>query len=176
MRRAQKRTIQLAGLWIVFLVQLVCTLFFTIELVTEVFGLRHWAVSWQVREFLQLAASFGLVMGSVAAGLYLRATHAHMQDMRLQVAAAAGELHDVIEQYFSRWGLSPAERDVALLAVKGFSNREIAEIRGKSESTIKVQMNSVLRKAGVGNRGQLVCHFVEDLLNIEPADPRNKER
>ncbi len=168
MRKARKRMIQMAGLWVIFIVQLLCTLFFTIELVTEVFGLRHWAVSWQVREFLQLAASFGLVMGSVAAGLYLRATRARMRDMRLQVAAASGEFHRVMEQYFARWGLTPAERDVALFAVKGLSNREIAEIRGKSESTVKVQMNAVLRKAEVNNRAQLVSHFVEDLLHFEP--------
>lgn len=168
MPKVSQDLIRSAVLWAVFIVQLVCTLFFTSLLASEVFGLRTWSVPWEFREVLQLGASFGLVVGSLAMALYLRQSRAQMRDMRLQVAAAAGEFHRVMERYFTHWGLTPAERDVAMFAVKGLSNREIAEVRGKSESTIKVQMNAVLRKAGVDNRAQLVSHFVEDLLHIEP--------
>jgi DNA-binding CsgD family transcriptional regulator len=57
---------------------------------------------------------------------------------------------------------------VALYAVKGYANAEIAELRGKSEATIKTQINAVFRKAGVQNRGQLIAQFL-DLLLETPA-------
>lgn len=169
MERDRKRALAMLGLWAVLVVQALCTLFFTVELLTEVLGLRHWAVTWEIREFLQMAASLGLLMGSAIGFLYLRATNQRMRAMKMQVAAASGAFHQVMQDWFAHWGLTPAEREVALFAVKGFSNREIADIRGKSEATVKVQMNAVFRKAGVSNRAQLVSHFVEDLLHAEPG-------
>ena len=73
-----------------------------------------------------------------------------------------------MQAQFGEWCLSPAEADVALYAVKGYANAEIAELRGKSEATIKTQINAVFRKAGVQNRGQLIAQFL-DLLLDAPA-------
>ncbi len=168
MKLHARRELAMAGLWFVFIVQLLCTLFFVLELVTEVFGLRHWAVSWGIQELLQVAASIGLIMGSVAWGLYIRATFARMRRMRSQIDVARGAFQEVIEEWFTRWNLTPSERDVALFAVKGMTNREIAELRGKSEATIKVQMNAVLRKSGTSNRAQPMSLFVDELIGTEP--------
>ena len=67
--------------------------------------------------------------------------------------------------------LSPSEKAVAVLAIKGFSNLEISNLRGTALATIKSQMNSVFRKAGLTNRQQLIAFLVEDLLagvSLEP--------
>jgi hypothetical protein len=53
---------------------------------------------------------------------------------------------------------------VALLAIKGFSNLEIANLRGTTLATIKSQMNAIFRKAGLISRQQLIAYLVEDLL------------
>jgi len=90
--------------------------------------------------------------------------------LRLQRTAdiARGAFGDLIAESFDAWGLTPSEREVAMLAIKGFTNAEIARITGKAEGTVKAQSNAVFRKAGVAGRVQLICHFTETLLD-DPA-------
>jgi len=68
---------------------------------------------------------------------------------------------------FSDWGLTVAERDVALFAIKGLSTLEIASLRGTAEGTVKAQTNAIYRKAGVNGRPQLLSLFIEDLMDDE---------
>ena len=70
----------------------------------------------------------------------------------------------MIEVYFDRWKLTAAEANVALLAIKGFEVAEIAELRGASASTVRVQLTRVYAKAGVASRTQLLSLFIEDLM------------
>jgi len=53
--------------------------------------------------------------------------------------------------------LSDAEKEVANRIVTGNSYKEIAEIRGVSPETVKVQVASILRKTGCKNRTEIVC-------------------
>jgi DNA-binding CsgD family transcriptional regulator len=69
-----------------------------------------------------------------------------------------------MEQQFERWELSPAEREVALLLVKGLSLNEIARLRTTSERTARQQSQAVYRKAGLAGRAELSAFFLEDLL------------
>jgi DNA-binding CsgD family transcriptional regulator len=69
-----------------------------------------------------------------------------------------------IDAQFDKWGLTPAERDVALLQLKGLRHKEIAELRHTSERTVRQQALSVYRKAGLSGRTDLSAFFLEDLL------------
>lgn len=69
-----------------------------------------------------------------------------------------------IEKQFSRWRLTPAEAEVALMLLKGFSHKEIAALRQTSERTIREQARAVYRKAGLAGRASLSAFFLEDLL------------
>jgi DNA-binding CsgD family transcriptional regulator len=71
---------------------------------------------------------------------------------------------DLLEQSFTQWSLTPAERDVAFFVLKGFSTTEIAGFRNTSEGTVKAQTNAIYRKAGVTGRGQLMSLFIDDLI------------
>ena len=73
-----------------------------------------------------------------------------------------------IDQQLERWGLSPAEKDIALLLLKGLSHKEIAGIREVSETTVRQQARAVYRKAGLSGRNDLAAFFLEDLLG--PAE------
>jgi DNA-binding NarL/FixJ family response regulator len=52
-------------------------------------------------------------------------------------------LGDAIDGQFDRWGLTPAEREVALLMLKGLSHKEIAAVRQSSERTVREQARSI---------------------------------
>jgi len=69
-----------------------------------------------------------------------------------------------IDRQFDKWGLTPAERDVALLQLKGLRHREIADLRNTSERTVRQQALAIYRKAGLSGRTDLAAFFLEDLL------------
>ena len=52
-------------------------------------------------------------------------------------------------------GLTKAEREVALLAVRGLSNAAIAKQRRCAVRTVANQLQSIYRKLGVGSRAEL---------------------
>lgn len=77
-----------------------------------------------------------------------------------------------IERQLVRWELTIAERDVALLLLKGLSHKQVAEMRGSSEATVRQQARGVYRKAGVEGRHDLAAFFLEGVL-APVRDPRH---
>jgi DNA-binding CsgD family transcriptional regulator len=69
-----------------------------------------------------------------------------------------------IDAQFERWSLTPTERQVALLLLKGLGHREAAATLGRSERTVRQHAVSVYRKAGLAGRAELAAFFLEDLL------------
>ncbi|BDG02731.1 helix-turn-helix transcriptional regulator [Anaeromyxobacter oryzae] len=74
-----------------------------------------------------------------------------------------------IDRQFERWSLSAAEREVALLLLKGLTHKDIAAVRETSERTVRQQSLAVYRKAGLAGRAELAAFFLEDLLLPPPA-------
>lgn len=112
-----------------------------------------------------------LVLIALMLGLWLgvRQLRVHLAKVRLResaVAAASGELANVVAQRFQEWHLTSAEADVALFALKGFDTAEIAELRHAAPGTIRAQLARVYAKAGVPSRAALVASFFEELLEI----------
>lgn len=73
-----------------------------------------------------------------------------------------------IDEQFAAWGLTPAEREVALLLLKGYSHKHVAKETGRSERTARQHATVVYQKAGLSSRAELAAFFLEDLLL--PAD------
>jgi DNA-binding CsgD family transcriptional regulator len=69
-----------------------------------------------------------------------------------------------MDRQFNTWVLTRAEKDVALLLMKGLSHKEIAVLRKTSEKTVRAQSHSVYSKSGQAGRNELVAFFLEDLL------------
>ena len=113
-----------------------------------------------------IALAFGIGLGAVV----LRQTLEEMQAQDVALASARGALGDVIAKQFTDWGLTPAERDVAFLALKGLDVAEIAELRGRAAGTVRAQLARIYAKAGVSGRAQFAAWFVEALLGqgLEP--------
>lgn len=129
-------------------------------------------------EFLK---ALPVVLTSVGVALLVQVT-SRQQDENLQVirdieiARVQGQrwrsearsyldgLGIAINEQFSRWNLTEAEREVALLLLKGLSIKEIASVRATSERTIREQARSIYTKAGLTGRAALSAFFLEDLL------------
>jgi DNA-binding NarL/FixJ family response regulator len=83
---------------------------------------------------------------------------------RIEAHDALRGLGEAIDRQFIRWQLSPAEREVGLLLLKGLSHKEVAAARSTSETTIRQQALAIYRKSGLHNRAELSAFFLEDLL------------
>ena len=118
---------------------------------------------------MEIGAALGLLIGLVLGGLTLWQTLSERNIARERLRRASSAFMVLLEERFIEWGLTPAERDVALFAIKGMSTAEIATLRSTSEGTVKAQTNAIYRKAGVSGRSQLLSLFIDDLMRDETA-------
>lgn len=63
-------------------------------------------------------------------------------------------LSTLVERYLDVNGLTETERKISRLALKGLSNKEIAEVNGNTEKTVKFHMTVIYHKCNVGSRGE----------------------
>jgi DNA-binding CsgD family transcriptional regulator len=83
---------------------------------------------------------------------------------RRETADVLAGLGAAIDREFDRWGLTPAEREVGLLLLKGLSHKEIAGLRSVSERTVREQARALYKKGDLSGRADLAAYFLEDLL------------
>jgi DNA-binding CsgD family transcriptional regulator len=94
----------------------------------------------------------------------LEVARAQGQRWRSDARSYLNGLGEAIEAQFSRWNLTEAEREVALLLLKGLSLKEIAAVRSTTERTIRAQAHALYAKEGLSGRASLSAFFLEDLL------------
>lgn len=145
-------------------VQILCAGFFVFEIGVTFLGLPFGPITWTLYEIIEIGAALGLVFGVVTGALLYRQTLRERNRMAQQLRAASGAFMDVLEEHFRTWRLTPAERDVAMFALKGLSIQEIAQMRSTSEGTVKAQTNAIYKKAQVTGRPQLLSLFIEELM------------
>lgn len=156
-------------------VQSLCASFFLWDVLSDLRpdGLRALANIHIATEALAALALISAIAFELRSLMALLRRKAHLEET---VSVASGALHEVIERQFDTWGLSPAEADVAMFTIKGFSLGEIAELRGSAAGTVKAQLSAVYRKAGVSGRGALLGIFVDELLGgALPATPATQD-
>lgn len=149
---------------LVLAVQIAGTVVFVWDLLAGLFGLRASPVDWQTREMMEIGAGIALLLGAGFGAVLLIRSQRRSARAEARLRLASGAFADVVEEHFQNWGLTPAERDVALFAIKGMSLQEIATLRSTSEGTVKAQTNAIYRKAGVSGRPQLLSLFIDDLM------------
>jgi DNA-binding NarL/FixJ family response regulator len=79
----------------------------------------------------------------------IRAVHRGQRSIPAPVAATLAEHTPRVE-------LTPRELEVLHLVAKGFSNREIGDVLGRTEGTVKVHLKNILEKLDVDDRTEAV--------------------
>jgi DNA-binding CsgD family transcriptional regulator len=126
-------------------------------------------------EVVALAAAFaGIGIAARESHAAVRRAEALLGDLKLtraDVARWRAEAEGLLRRYgmalderFDRWGLTDAEREIAIPILKGLSYKEIASARGTTERTVRHQALAVFRKAGVSGRAEMAAFFLEELL------------
>lgn len=150
---------QTAALSIFLVIQTLGTVFFVGDVIAD---LRADPLS--AHFIFEAIVTAALVLGVIFGTFALRRTIELLRAQDQALAVARGALSDVIDGQFQAWALTPAERDVGLLALKGLDVAEIAELRGAAQGTVRAQLTRIYSKAGVSGRAQFAAYFVEDLL------------
>ena len=69
-----------------------------------------------------------------------------------------------IDSQFDLWGLTRAEREIALLLLKGYSHKAIAKHTGRSAQTVRQHAAAAYKKGDLSGRAELSAFFLEDLM------------
>lgn len=157
-------------LWGLFILQAVCAGFFVIDAFGKFAGLQFGEDS-PFEDVVETLITVMLAASLAFTGRMLRRMMRRQERIEDQLRIASGAFAALLDERFAELRLTPSERDVALLALKGFSNAEMAELRETREGAIKAQCNAVYRKAGVNGRPQLLGLFIEELM-AEPLSPQ----
>ena len=93
----------------------------------------------------------------------LQARQAERDAWRQRAELALAGLGQAMDEQFARWKLTPAEREVALLLLKGRGHKQAAALLQRSERTVRQHAVAVYEKSGLGGRAELAAFFLEGL-------------
>lgn len=89
---------------------------------------------------------------------------------RTSAEQALAGLAQALNAQFDLWKLTPSEREVAVLLLKGLGHKQIAAQTARSERTVRQHAVTVYAKSGLGGRAELAAFFLQDLsLPMPPA-------
>ena len=95
---------------------------------------------------------------------------ADRESWRARAELSLQGLGHAINEQFDAWELTPSEREIALLLLKGYGHKHIAAQTNRGERTVRQHAVSVYSKSGQGGRAELAAFFLEGLML--PATPR----
>ncbi|WDH19987.1 helix-turn-helix transcriptional regulator [Pseudomonas chlororaphis] len=96
-------------------------------------------------------------------------------DREKKLETLAGTSNALSQDFLSRiqtqldlWGLTPSEKEISLLLIKGLSLEEISRVRKTSSKTVRQHAVNIYAKSKIEGRHQLSAYFIEELL--QPCD------
>ena len=119
----------------------------------------------------EIVIALALLAGILLSGSYVLSLIREARLREATVAIARGALSRILADRFIEWGLSVAEADVALFALKGCTIAQIADMRAAAAGTVRAQLSQVYAKAGVSSQPMLMSLFLDDLMDDEVIRP-----
>ncbi len=102
----------------------------------------------------------GVLRGAVSASVAVRVIELHGTPPVYAIMVERFALRDHMETLANRFSLSPRERQVLGLVVKGLRNEEIAQHLFISKSTAIFHVKQLLTKTGSRNRTEMVAKII----------------
>lgn len=100
----------------------------------------------------------------------LEIARAEGNDWRMKVQSHLAGLKVGMDVQFHQWGMTPAEREVGLLMLKGLSHKEVAALRATTEATVRQQAQAIYRKASLPGKTAFSAYFLEDLFSLDDVN------
>lgn len=159
--------------WVIAAILLGTAIFVGVDLLTDSReGARWWHLAAEALVAVTaLAGVVFLLRGSFALKRSLAAEvqkstrlQAESEEWRNQASTYVQGLSQEIDRQLESWKLTPSEKEVTLLLLKGLSLKEIAEVRKTGEKTARAQSTMIYEKSGLAGRSELAAFFLEDLL------------
>lgn len=88
------------------------------------------------------------------------------ENFEKKISHLSNEFLNHIDEQFNKWTFSRGEKEIALLLIKGLSMKEIADIRGSNENTVRQQASQIYKKSSLSGRMELSAFFLDDLLAL----------
>lgn len=162
-QKSERRATVLAGL---ILLQAMCALFFIGDVIGD---FREDGKFDNPHLILESVAAAALVAGVIFLMIELRGLLTRMSHMQIGLDVARGHLAEVIDAFFDQWNLTAAERDVAIMILKGLDNDSIARVRKTASGTVRAQATNIYSKSATDGRAQFISLFMEELMAGELA-------
>jgi DNA-binding CsgD family transcriptional regulator len=148
---------------------------------------KDWASFHVLYEIALICGALGIVVwlwrgwwrAETSAGVLRRSLaerQAERDAWRARAERALEGLGKAVDEQFGSWQLTPAEREVALLLLKGHGHKQIASATGRSERTVRQHAVAVYHKSGLQGRAELAAFFLEDLRVPKVDEPPGGER
>lgn len=116
------------------------------------------AITYLLREYIQRQRELDKLKHQ------LQQTNANLSASNERLSQAGKAYQAVIQQQFTDWQLTPSEKEVASLLLKGLSFEEIAKVRSTKEKTVRQQATAIYRKSDLNGRHEFAAWFFEDFL------------
>lgn len=155
----KRRAFVLAG---IIILQALCALFFIGDVIVDLSGGGHLQ---DLHLGLETLAAVALIGGVVFLMFELRRVLERMDEIESGLKIARGQMLDVMYGFFDEWNLTEAERDVAIMILKGLDNETIARVRNTATGTVRAQATSIYSKSGTHGRTEFVSLFMEELMS-----------
>lgn len=117
-------------------------------------------INWQNKEMLSFKAQI-VELDKINLKLKL-----DQDQFKKKISHLSDEFLLHIDEQFTKWSFTRGEKEIALLLIKGLSMREIADIRGSSENTVRQQSSQIYKKSELNGRMELSAFFLDDLLSL----------
>jgi DNA-binding CsgD family transcriptional regulator len=151
-------------------VQVTCGLILIVDVTSEVWTslFAPYALVTRVHVFFETMATCMVAAGALLTLRQIRFLQNKVDDGVHRLRLLRSEFDDVLKGLFKKWQLSKSESDVALLTVRGLRISDIATNRRTKTGTIKAQLSTIFRKAGVSSRPELLALIMDELLDFKP--------
>jgi DNA-binding CsgD family transcriptional regulator len=96
----------------------------------------------------------------------LEAIH-KLKHQNLKLTEIQTDFWNTTKQQFQSWNFTETEKQISLLILRGYSNQQIAAVRGKSLKTIENQTFSIYQKSSTTGKIEFIAFFLSPLLPEE---------